>query len=53
MNLADIAIAALQIYFSIMDQMGKTEEEQKQFMENQRLKFNNENAPGNLPIPPA
>ena len=52
MNLSQIAIALAQIVFAILDKMGKTDEEQKQFMEDQRVKFRSENAPGNLPKPP-
>ena len=47
------AITLMQVAFAIMDRMGKTDEEQKQFMEEQRLKFRGENAPGNLPKPPS
>lgn len=47
-----IAIAALQIYFTIMEQAGKSKEEVEAFYMKQRIKFRTENAPKNLPDPP-
>ena len=47
-----IAMAALDIYFSIMEKMNKTKEEQLVFYTEQRAKFRGENAPENLPKPP-
>ena len=47
-----IAMAALDIYFAIMEKMKKSEEEQLIFYAQQRGKFRNENRPENLPKPP-
>ena len=49
---ARIAMAALDIYFAIMEKAKKTEEEQLIFYAEQRIKFRKENKPENLPKPP-
>jgi len=52
MPYAKLLIAALDIYFSISEKMGKTKEEQLAFYTEQRIRFRTENAPENLPKPP-
>ena len=47
-----IAMAALDIYFAIMEKAKQSEEEQLIFYAHQRAKFRGENAPENLPEPP-
>ena len=52
MEWARIAMAALDIYFAIMEKANKTQEEQLIFYAEQRAKFRGVNAPQNLPKPP-
>ena len=52
MDWARIAMAALDIYFAIMEKMKKSEEEQLIFYAQQRQRFRGENRPENLPKPP-
>ena len=52
MDWARIAMAALDIYFAIMEKWKKSEEEQLIFYAEQRARFRNENHPDNLPKPP-
>ena len=47
-----IAMAALDIYFAIMEKANKTKDEQLIFYAQQRQQFRGENAPENLPKPP-
>lgn len=48
-----IALGLLDLYFSIMEKLEKSEEEQLAFYTAQRKKFRGVNAPENLPEPPA